>query len=248
MTMPASNANNANSANKLIHSTLEEQLRERISAGEWAPDAAIPSENELARQYNVSRMTARSVITQLVGAGLLYRIPGKGTFVRNRPTIDRSGKYTSIREQLQMQGREVTTKFLSLDEIAAPEGIAKILSLRPDDRMIYVLRLIRYLDGEPFCLHTCHFRASRFPGLAGHDFESTKCRDLLREKYGVDRDSVDETLESTVASFEEASKLGVLPGHPLMLLCSLIYDKDGLPYEYTKILFRGDRIRLSFHY
>ena len=235
-------------ANKSIHYSLEEQLRERIRAGEWGPDMAIPSENELARQYSVSRMTARSVITQLVGAGLLYRIPGKGTFVSNRPTVERSGSYTSIREQLQMQGRQVTTKFLSFEEMDAPESIAKTLCLRPDDRRIYVLRLIRYLDGEPFCLHTCHFRASRFPDLANHDFESVNCRQLLREKYGVDRDTVDETLETTVASFDEASSLGILPGHPLLLLCSLIYDKDNLPYEYTKILFRGDRIRLSFHY
>ena len=235
-------------ANKSIHYSLEEQLRERIQAGEWGPDMAIPSENELARQYNVSRMTARSVITQLVGAGLLYRIPGKGTFVSNRPTVERSGPCTSIREQLQMQGREVTTKFISLEEIDAPDSIAKILSLRPDDKRIYVLRLIRYLDGEPFCLHTCHFRASMFPNFAEHDFESTACRQLLKEKYGVDRNTVDETLETAVASFSEASSLGILPGHPLLLLCSLVCGQDNLPYEYTKILFRGDKIRLSFHY
>ena len=66
---------------KSLQKIVEADLRTKIMSGEWPPNTMITSENELANQYSISRMTARTAITHLVGAGLLYRIPGKGTFV-----------------------------------------------------------------------------------------------------------------------------------------------------------------------
>jgi GntR family transcriptional regulator len=56
-------------------------LRQKIDEGEWAPRAAIPSERQLERLYNLSRTTIREAIDQLVQQGYLYREHGRGTFV-----------------------------------------------------------------------------------------------------------------------------------------------------------------------
>jgi GntR family transcriptional regulator len=64
-----------------LHAQLEEIIRKNIAENIWPENERIPSENELSRQYGLSRMTVRSVILRLAQADLLYRVPGKGTFV-----------------------------------------------------------------------------------------------------------------------------------------------------------------------
>jgi DNA-binding LacI/PurR family transcriptional regulator len=66
-------------------------LRTSIFAGKLT--GLVPSENELAQEYKVSRMTARKAIEELTQEGLLCREIGKGTFVANR---ERMGTPTGV--------------------------------------------------------------------------------------------------------------------------------------------------------
>ena len=66
---------------KPLHIQIEESILQKLESREWAPGRLIPSENELSHIYGVSRTTVRNVITKLVQEGLLFRIPGKGTYV-----------------------------------------------------------------------------------------------------------------------------------------------------------------------
>jgi len=227
---------------------LEESLRERIRNKEWAVDSAIVSENELARQYGVSRMTARSVLTQLVGEGLLYRIPGKGTFVAEEATfIERDRGFTSIREQLTKRGHNVSTKLISMEEISATASVAKRLEINIGDSVLYVYRL-RLLEGKPISLHKSYFPLSYCPGLDKLDFIERDSCIVIDENYGIKRGRIQETLESSLATFEESSRMGILPGHPLLLLSYTVYSTDKKPYEYSKVVYRGDVMKLTFDY
>ena len=66
---------------KPLYQQLRDVIEEKISSGEWKPNDKIPSENQLSAQYGLSRMTARSVLLDLVKDEKLYRVQGKGTFV-----------------------------------------------------------------------------------------------------------------------------------------------------------------------
>jgi GntR family transcriptional regulator len=56
-------------------------LRARVKRGDWKPNRAIPSENTLADEYDLSRPTVRRAIAVLVEDGLVYAVPGRGTYV-----------------------------------------------------------------------------------------------------------------------------------------------------------------------
>lgn len=234
-------------SNKSVHVQLEEQLRTRILNKEWEPGVAILSENEIARQYSVSRMTARSVITQLVGEGLVYRVPGKGTFVAEPQTVAQRGSFSCIREQLQQQGWSVSTRLLAAQKAPAPKKIAHALAIGEGEAVFEVCK-VRSVENTPISLSTSYFPASLCPGLLDIDLENDNTCEILREHYGIVRSRIHETLESSIATFSEAESLGILPGHPLLLLWSQMISDEAKPYEYTKVLFRGDRIRLSFDY
>ncbi len=71
-----------------LHAQLRTQVRQLILSGRWAPGGAVPSENQLARNLNISRTTVRLAMQQLELEGLIARVPGKGTFVANRGGTD----------------------------------------------------------------------------------------------------------------------------------------------------------------
>ena len=64
-----------------MHRQMTEQLREAIRDGTYKQGERIPAEPELAARYEVSRITARQAVMQLVREGLVVRRQGKGTFV-----------------------------------------------------------------------------------------------------------------------------------------------------------------------
>ena len=64
-----------------IYLQLREIVRTKIEDGEYLPGTAIPSENDMAATYGISRITVRSAVDALVNEGLLRRVQGKGVFV-----------------------------------------------------------------------------------------------------------------------------------------------------------------------
>ncbi len=69
------------------HEIITEFLREFINSNKSAAKTKIPSENELALKFSVSRITARQAISSLVNEGLLFREKGSGTYVKIRKKI-----------------------------------------------------------------------------------------------------------------------------------------------------------------
>ena len=58
-----------------------EQIKALISSGEWGPGEKVPSENELAKMFQVSRITIRSALSRLGAFGMVISKQGEGTFV-----------------------------------------------------------------------------------------------------------------------------------------------------------------------
>jgi GntR family transcriptional regulator len=232
---------------KPLYAQLEDIIREKIEAGEWKPHNPILSENELSKNYGMSRMTARSVITQLVREGLLYRVPGKGTYVSDPKITTNSLSYMGIREQLEKMGYEITTKLIKEEKITASDKIASVLRLNERSE-VFVIERVRYIKGEPLSLHTSYIPFGVCDGIGSKDLEGEQLCVILERDYDLKRGKVVETLESSVANQTEAKLLSVKQGYPLLLLQDIIYSPQGNPFEYSKVLFRGDKIKLKFEF
>lgn len=230
-----------------LHAQLEEIIKQRIEDEEWQSNSSIPSENELSRMYGISRMTVRSVITRLVHEGLLYSVPGKGTFVSSPKIISKPLSQMGIREQLEKMGYETSTKLISIEKIAAPVKVAKELSIGTNTE-VYVVKRLRYVKGEPLSIHTSYIPVTLCPELDSKDLEGMQLCHILEREYQYEIAKIVETLESTMATSAEEKLLLVKKGFALLLLENIVYGKNGLPIEYTKVLFRGDKIKLKLEF
>lgn len=103
---------------------IEDSLRERLSA--LRPGDPLPSENQLAAEFAVSRMTARAAVLQLAQEGLVVRVPGRGTFVaegtRLRARPDGSADVDTLAAVFDLLSRE---EVASVSRVAAVAGTSR---------------------------------------------------------------------------------------------------------------------------
>jgi len=232
---------------KPLHMQMEELIREKLATGAWSPDTLIPSENELSSEYGISRMTVRNVITKLVQEGLLFRIPGKGTFVSEQKIEAKSLSYEGIREQLERLGYEVYTQLLDVRKSKGNKIIRGQLKI-DSNKQIYIVRRLRAVKGQPLSLHTSYIPVNLAPQLEKQNLVNDQLCYILSKSYNLNRDRVFEELESVAATQEEAELLEIPLGHPLLLLQDTIVDQNGVPFEYAKVVFRGDKLKLKLEF
>ena len=222
-------------------------LLDRMEREEYKINEKIPSESVLCEEFGISRMTLRAVLTELVRDGKLYRIQGKGTFVAEPKITANSMSYIGIREQLEKQGYDVTTIVLSVEVIDCPTAVARAMGLS-FGQQVYHIRRLRKVKDVPLSIHNSYIPVTLCPDLEKNDFCNAQLCKILGENYGLNRASVSETLESASALPEEAELLNIRKGYPLLRLCDTISDRNGTVFEYSTVVFRGDKVKIRLQY
>ncbi|MEU1301651.1 GntR family transcriptional regulator [Streptomyces shenzhenensis] len=230
-----------------IYVQLADLIRKRIESGEWAPEQKIPSENEFNALFGISRMTVRQVLARLVDEGLLFRVQGKGTFVAQSKFRTRSPSYRGIREQLEQQGYATTTEVLATEIAEADRRVGQSLGVA-EGTPVSVIRRLRRVEGKPISLHESYVPVVLAPDVVEKDLVGQQLCTILDFDYGLQMARVTETLETTTSTKSQAALLGHRTGAPLLLLEQTISARSGTPFEFSRIAFRGDLIKLEFHY
>lgn len=128
---------------------LGEELRSRIMSGELTPGGRLPSESELATQYQVSRVTVRTALRTLEAQGLIYVRHGSGSFVSDFGSGIRAGlqELRSISDTIREMGHEPGMERHASQRRAATEAEAAKLGVTTDTEVMALQRMI-LADGE----------------------------------------------------------------------------------------------------
>src|SRR4030042_4464897 len=95
-----------------LYFQLYEILKKKIESSEWQIGSQIPTEEDLCKMFNVSRVTVRTAVLELVRQGYLKRQQGKGTFIFRNIGSEGLTILPSLQEILFEKGLQVTTKVL----------------------------------------------------------------------------------------------------------------------------------------
>ena len=230
-----------------LHAQLYQYLKNNIDNLEYEPNQMIPSENELCNTFYISRTTVRNVLSQMTSEGLLYRVPGKGTFVAEPKITTMPIAKMGIREQLEEMGYQTDTRLYEKKIGSAGKKIAKKLQI-PVGSQVYIITRVRNVNGAPLSLHTTYLPVEICKGLLDQDLDARPLCDILQEHYNIFPKWGEETLEGVLSNNMEAEYLNVKKGSSLLYLECTMYSTDNIPYEMDKVIFRGDSIKLKFVY
>jgi len=118
---------------KDVSEEVLEQLKYNITSGQWQPGTKIPGELELAKLFNVSRVSVRDAIHRLVGMGVLTVRKGDGTYVSEMIP----SQYFQTLLPILMIERPALLEVLEFRSIIESES-AKLAALRSTDEDISV--------------------------------------------------------------------------------------------------------------
>ena len=212
-----------------LYLQVRDALASRIAMGEWKPNAAIPNEGDLAREFGVSSGTMRKALDLMEGERLLTRRQGRGTFVNDQASDELAVRYSNIRT---VDGERITgeVNMLGLTQGSANAAECARLRMRPDDR-VWRIQRVRMHKGEPFMVEEVAMPVALFPGLDEQNDFSNRIV-VLAQQYGILLGKGDERVSIGAASPAVSEALNLKASAPILVLDRLVQDLGGRPVEW----------------
>jgi GntR family transcriptional regulator len=227
-----------------LYYQIQQVLLDKIHTGELADGDLLASEEELARLYQVSRMTARQALHGLKTQGVAVSYKGRGTFVR-RPKLEKNIMHLQgFTVDMRQRGMTPASKLLEQTIVLADAEQREKLHLKSSEKLVRLHRL-RLADGIPMALELSHIPLGPFPGLDAYDFEKHSLYEVLRGQYGVRVGWADETIEALPATTEEAKLLTIPRRSSILSITRVIITTNEIPVEMACSRYRADRYRAS---
>jgi len=228
-----------------LYYQVKNQILRKIEQGDYIVNERIPSENELVKIYDVSTITVRKALLQLVQEGILYRIQGKGTYVAE-PKVKRSVNLLSFTQEMIEKGMTPATKLVRFANEEVDEKIAEILKL-PVGSQVWVFERIRFADEQPMAYQRSILPGKMFPGLNRQLLEASQSLyGVLFEQYKTEIHRAEEEYNAvSIRDSVIADELGVMVGDTVFLVKRTSYTKQGEAFEYAVSMLRGDRYSIK---
>lgn len=226
-----------------LYLQIKNQLLDNISAGVYGKGQKIPTENELAQNFSVSRITIRKALKELEEDGLLVRYQGRGTFVTNhslRRDISHNSSFSDICRATGLTPGARTIKSVIED---ATESDMQELQIEKGAKVI-ALERIRYADSTPVAIEFSRFPET-FSFLIEEDLNNASMIGILAEKYDIHFTGTStKTLKLVYATYEQAKYLALPKGYPLISIACVSCDAHGKPCHRSLQLIVGDKFEL----
>lgn len=224
-----------------IYHQLEEYIKQQIENGLLMEEAVIPSEREYAQTFQISRMTVRQAINNLVTEGYLKRQKGRGTFVNKKKVEQELQGMTSFTEDMLSRGMNPSSTLLSFQIIPADKNTALDLRIEENDS-VYKIKRIRLADGTPMAMETAYIPVDLVPGLTEEN-SNLSLYQYIEENLSLSISEAKQEIEASIASSHDAETLGIAAGDPILLIERISYLQNEVPFELVKSTFRADRYR-----
>lgn len=223
------------------HSQISQWLRNQIDEGVYEADEKLPSENELAKKFDVSRVTIRRALQSLESESIIYRCQGLGSFVSDERASHDLVKLTDFNEDMARAGLEPSSVVKKFETVNAPDWLLPLLNIDEGSKVLQIGRL-RLGDDEPIA-----FDSTWLPILYGQLLDEkilteSTIYNLLEKNYDIPVIRGCYRLSAEIADETLASVLKVEERSPLFLIDRLSYTIGEKPLYYQKRYYRNDKV------
>lgn len=223
--------------------SIKQALIEQLHNGELVMGSKTPSENQLAQQYNVSRMTARRALTELVNEGYLLRVQGAGTFVADSRPVGSMFAVRAIDTEIVERGQQYHAVVHSQTLIRANADQAGLLAVELDSDL-YQLEVVHFADNTPLQFEQRLILPAWASGFLDEDFTAQTASAYLTAQAPLTE--ADTLVEAVLPSETVVEALLISPSEPCLKVSRRTYSTQGL-VSFACLFHPGSRYRLGGH-
>ncbi|WP_170403789.1 phosphonate metabolism transcriptional regulator PhnF [Ruegeria arenilitoris] len=221
-------------------------LTSDIAEGRYNTGDRLPTEAQLAAKHGVNRHTVRRALADMAEQGLVHPRRGAGVFVAARPTDYPIGKRVRYHKSISASGKIPGKTILSLTTRTADETESEALQLAPGDK-VHVYDGLSLADGQPIALFQSTFPADRLPDILTTLQETQSVTKALQRCGVADYTRVSTRLTARAATATQALHLQLPEGAPVLFSIGVNADLSGVPVEYGRTVFAGERVTLTLN-
>jgi len=229
---------------QLRYLQIKNEILHQIQMGDLQPEDRIPSENQLCKQFHVSRLTAQRAIRELVSHGLLRRVQGSGTFVTNFTHRFSLIEVHDVVEEIRRLGGEPATELLLHRRFTPPEDIQKLLEIEPETDVFHVA-LVQSMDDEPVAYEERFAVTDVYPDFLDQDFSKRSVFDYLASRSVLE--DIENVVSAVLADKRMATMLEIDPTDPCVRVRRRNWYK-GQCVTLTRLTYAGTRQVLASRY
>lgn len=224
------------------YAQLADLLRQRIARGAWRTGDRLPSLDELVREFDVSRVTARQAVELLAREGLVSAQRGRGTFVTAAPP-------TGPQLRLQTGLRNLADLYRNdKPQLTLIEEAAAVPRLEPADgtpaARYHFMRRVHSREGQPYCVISIYLDERVFR-LAPKRFRRETVVPVLLELPTLKIAEAHQTVTIGTADMEVAGHLGIPVNSPVAEVRRICRTPDGTVVYLGEVTYRGDFVRFE---
>ena len=236
--------------NAPLYQQIYDEIKDAIEKGAYKPKERIPSELELAEQYEVSRITVRRAVEELCSDGYLVKQQGRGTFV-STPHINRqfhASALQSFTDLCESNGMKAGAHVVDRQIVPARQYEQEFFGLEKNALLLHIKR-IRTADGEPIFEENVFLPFEPYRELLTADLEDKSIFAEVervggmraeRSEFRIDRSRF-RMLEAVRATPEQAAELAIAPHDPLLNMRVGFVTADDEPVFIGKQYYVGSR-------
>jgi GntR family transcriptional regulator len=232
-----------------LYYQVESVLRDEIAGGRHDHAGPLPTDEALVRRFGVSRITVRRAMERLAQEGLIYRVPGRGTFVNTaRPQgfrIERNpADLMGFEEDIRRGGFVPETRVLRHDWVRVPSEAASALGVAAGAEVLWLYRR-GSAGGAPLWIEDRYILRRWAVRLRPREYATPSLLATLARAQGFMVDGATVRIAARGATRDEARLLDLRSGAPV-LVAEFAVSANGQPAQYVRARFRPDRYAFAF--
>ncbi|WP_334104889.1 GntR family transcriptional regulator [Muricomes intestini] len=225
-----------------LYLQLKNKIQKEIRSGMLKPGDKIPSEAQMQKEYNVSRVTIRNALSELEVEGYIMKVQGKGSFVAHSDMLRLPIGVTSFTEDAKMQGVKLTSQVIRAGLEPIKSEIDKEFFGLDGTGEVIVIKRVRCADGIPIVIEENHL-SPKLRGLEKEELTGSLYDILINKYHMLPVNKGRRSIKISFAAEEIAEYLQLSVGTPVIESEMCVFDMNGEPAHTVKDIVRGDTER-----
>ncbi|RDY25130.1 GntR family transcriptional regulator [Romboutsia weinsteinii] len=226
-----------------IYKVIENYVRDLINSDKLKEGDLIPSEKKLSEEFNVTRMTVRSALNNLVKEGYIIRQRGIGSTVLGKRIYDNISAISGFTKEMNSKGYEVSNILLGLQIVQADEELSEKLNITIGEN-VWEIKRVRLADNERVSYMITYMPVKLFPNLNQSDCEGS-LYSFVEETCGFKIAMSEREVQAIVSDEEIMESLELEQPEPILYISQICRLQTSEIFEHSHTYHHGYTLTLN---